>query len=387
MKNKVIVIFFLAFILFAMSGYVTWQKDGVFTSLGKGKIEAAFNNIREKNSFIEINGASQRLMDKRKIDDVDALNSVVKLNNGYLISAGSFDASFDAPGLFGKADKIIELKGYLEKSDIDFLYVQIPHKISSYGNCLPRGLTYEGNKAGDVFLNRLSSAGVDCIDLREEMKKDGIDHFNAFYITDHHWTTEAGFWAFGNVGRYLNKNYGFDINEKYFDGKNYSFKTEEKAFLGSFGRRVGRLYGGIDDFTYLLPEFETDLNVSVPSKSIEKTGSFKDAFFDESYLDKKDLYDSNIYTIYTKDYPLQKIENKLDGTKKVLLLRDSYSCVFSPFLSLGCSRLDIIDLRYYTETTLKEYIDKTQPDMVLFAYFLGMLDSNSDVMFQFGLAS
>ena len=54
--------------------------------------------------------------------------------------------------------------------------------------------------------------------------------------------------------------------------------------------------------------------------------------------------------------------------KKILLVRDSYSCALQPFLSLSQKQITTIDLRYYTDDTVIDHINKSDYDTVLIAY-------------------
>jgi hypothetical protein len=60
--------------------------------------------------------------------------------------------------------------------------------------------------------------------------------------------------------------------------------------------------------------------------------------------------------------------NKLaPNDKKVLLVRDSFACAFTPFLAQSCAQLDTIDMRAF-QGTIAQYIVESKPDIVLFLY-------------------
>ncbi len=52
---------------------------------------------------------------------------------------------------------------------------------------------------------------------------------------------------------------------------------------------------------------------------------------------------------------------------KVLVFKDSYSLPVQTFLSMYFREVDVIDPRYYTETSLNEYVDRNRPDIVISA--------------------
>jgi hypothetical protein len=341
MKNKILAVFFLLIIIAGAAGYF----------IGGGTA-TAFN--------VQLNGLAQRLMGRRVVNDADGVYNVVKLDNGWL--------TFVAPerDMPGAAENMLALRDHLAADGIPMLYVQAPVKVNKYDPQLPVGVTDYNNTNIDRLIALLADSGVDCLDLRERLNAYTSDYYSAFFKTDHHWKPETALWAFGEVGRYLNANYGFDIDEALFDPGNYSYETQKNWFLGSQGKRVGNLYGGTDDFTLITPKFPTDFTSEIPHKGLTVSGAFEDVFIFHEILDSRDYFNINTYAAYTGgDYPLQTIINNSGGEKNILLIRVSSSCAFSPFLALGVGRLDAIDPRYYGGS-IADYADQVQPDIVIF---------------------
>ena len=232
-------------------------------------------------------------------------------------------------------------------------------------------------------MSGIRKAGVDYVDLRREIFDNNLDHKDLFFVTDHHWTPEAGFWGAGVVANILNEKYGFSIDASLYDLSNYNIKIKEKWFLGTEGKRVGSIFAGVDDLHLLTPKFRTDLVLSIPSKVILKKGDFENTIFDMSHVDEKAYYEKNPYCAYMGgDFPLSIIKNNLVNGKKILLVRDSFACVFAPFISLGCRELEIIDLRHYNDKSLYKYIESSSPDLVMFLY--NPIEFYKDEMFEFG---
>ena len=341
-------------------------------------IDSCFNSLIYKEMSINFNGLIQRLLGNNCVKDVDESLTVVKLNNGYLTFLNSkADVSL-------KAKNLINLDKYVKSKKCDFLYVQAPYKISKYDFQLPEGLQDYSNENADALLALLDNGSVDYIDLRTELYNQGVNQYDYYFKTDHHWTPEGAFFAFRTVSDILSKEYGFDLNRLSLDLKNYSINIYEKWFLGSQGKRVGKYYAGVDDVSIITPNFETDFIFSVPYIQLIRSGEFKDTMFDFDQISNKNYFNLNPYAAYTGgDYKESiTINNLAPNEKKVLLVRDSYSCVFSPFLSLNCRELRTIDLRHYQDGTLVEYIEDYQPDMVIIMYNAGALSGDSK-MFDF----
>ena len=347
----------------------------------RDEIESACNSINPKSAYIELYGLVQRISGRRLILDADINSNVAKLDNNYLTF------------YYGKSNRIkenaasiIELKTALQALNIDLLYVQPPHKISKYDPGLPYGVVDFSNENMDAFLTEIGNGGVDYLDLRQIMHDNGINQYDMFFQTDHHWTPQAGLWATGIVSEQLNKKYDFQIPSDLYNPDNYTFKLYKDYFLGSQGKRVGTLYAGVDDITLITPKFETNLDLNIPARDIHQTGNFENALLFPEMIEEKDYYGKNPYVVYIGgDRPLVEIENKLVDQKKILVVRDSYAIVFTPFMALGCSELDEIDLRHYTDGSLIQYIKQSTPDIVIFMYSPSRLNEISE--FDFGIGT
>ena len=318
-----------------------------------------------KNQGVNLYGGFQKLLGKRVVNDIDSSNNVIKLDNGYL----SFYRS-KRQDINNIAKNTKEFNDWLKKHKIDFLYIQAPHKISKYENIEPQGIKNYNNDNADDYLKSISVSNVNNIDLRKLIEDDGIEYSSMFFKTDHHWTPKSGLWAFGKIAKELNSNYGFSIDKRLWDESNYDIKTYKECFLGSQGKRTGIYYGGLDDFDIITPKFKTDFEFKVESENIYKKGGFKETLLDLSKFGTGDYFNTWPYDTYTGgDHGLINITNKMNNDrKKILLIKDSFSCVLIPFLAEGCSSLDVIDLRKYDGISLEEYIENNKPDIVITMY-------------------
>lgn len=149
----------------------------------------------------------------------------------------------------------------------------------------------------------------------------------------------------------------------------YIFECQKDCYLGSQGKRTGKYFAGLDDFTLIRPSFDTDYVFTVPSLSIKKSGSFYDAFIFEEYLKNINIYETDMDCSYTgNNYPLSIAYNKQNHSdKKILLIRDSFSRVIAPFLAGVCEELHIIDLRTF-EDSVSQYAKENDIDIVIVLY-------------------
>lgn len=340
----------------------------------KGDIEAS---VVFRTKFIEFNGLFRKLIGQTYIDDVETQNAVVKLNNGHLsFLIPEYDTS-------KVADNLINMVEKLEEKNVDLLYIQVPSKIDENNKKLPKGIEDFSNENADKFLEKIDGK-VDYIDIRDEVKKDNIDLYDQFFYTDHHWKPEFAFYTFNKVAKVLNNNYGFNISEDITNQLNYDKKIYSNYFLGSLGKRVGKYYAGLDDISLITPKFETDLRYEIPSHNVDKQGSFSETILDYGHIEVKDYYNKNPYAVYTGgDFAFSRITNNLIKDKKVLLIRDSFGCAFAPFLSLGVSQLDIVDLRINKDIVISEYVLENDIDIVLILYYASEFTNTKEAAFSF----
>ncbi|WP_026043509.1 alginate O-acetyltransferase AlgX-related protein [Treponema primitia] len=253
---------------------------------------------------------------------------------------------------------------FLNGLNIDFLYVQIPSKISKKDNIN----TDFSNKNADNLLYALSQENVPILDLREYILKQNLDHHNLFYKTDPHWKAKTALWVTGILSEYLNLNNDFEIGYNIYDPDNFTYDIYNDWFLGSYGRKVTLARAAPEDITLIYPIFNTDFIFKIPSRNINKQGSF-DIFYDYDRIKNLDYYNSDPYGAFCYERnPIVTITNNLVNIdKKILFLVESFGRYIPPFLSLSIKNVDFVDLRSF-DGSIKTYIEKNMPDMVIIMY-------------------
>ncbi len=275
------------------------------------------------------------------------------------------------------AENLANFRDFCEEQDIDFLYVQFPHKISEYQDTDISGTADFTNQNADQLLELADSYGIPTLDIRENIRDSGVNNHSLFYVTDHHWKAESGLWTTGIVADYLNQNYGYSLDTSKLDIENYDIVEYKESFLGSYGTKVTTANAIPDDFSMLYPKFETNLHFTVPSMNVDETGDFSITY---------DMSAEGEYGAYAHgDHALIQYEN-LDNNaedKKLLIIHDSFANSVLPFLATTVSEIDSIDLRYFNGS-LQTYIKETTPDMVLILRYAAeiaterSIDSHSD---------
>ena len=325
--------------------------------------------LDREHTFIELYGGIQQLTGRRMVEDVDPQYTVVRLDDHSLTFA---NPDGQAEDVTVRAEEMVEFARLVEEEyDIPLLYVQAPSKTDV--SPLPNGVEDAAGREADQFLALLEKYDVATLDLRPVFRKAAdsgeYDEDPLFFTTDHHWTPTGAFLGYRTLCERLAKDYRFKIDKKLTDPGSFHRYTFEDIFLGSQGRRVGSLYAGLDDLDLWSPTFPTDFTYTVPIVGIEREGPFIISLLFPERLAQQGYYDTNPYTIYSgDDYLLARAVNRNNPQgKRILILRDSFGCALTPFLSLISSESMAIDPRNFNgnQETMMEYLDWLEPDILI----------------------
>lgn len=273
----------------------------------------------------------------------------------------------------GRVHDVTQFYHYLQKKNIPFLYVQLPSKISPIDTDLPKDTICVRNQEASAFVEGLKKNKVPCYDYRQELIEDGVDFLSLFYRTDLHWTNQAAFDATEKICRQISKYIDMDFDTYFFDPSNYYRVLYQKIFLGAFSDFTGILYGGLDDFTLLLPKFETLYQWEVPYKGYIKKGEAKVALTFPLHLDWH-YYKVNPYVVNSlgsDGYTVIK-NLKAKTNKKIFFIHDSFTMPISQFIAAHFAELHFFDLRKkLVKKDLFSLIDQILPDIIVMEYFVG----------------
>ena len=343
-------------------------KSEAVTEMPHAIEESLTENFKSRNNWINVNGLFQRLIGVTVIRDAGDID-VFKMSNGQL--------TYEYPDcdMTYAAEEVTGLSEFCKERGMEFMYVQLPCKAYS-DELMPPGTHTYGYADSDELIGAIKEKGVSVLDLREEIDREGFDIPSLFFNTDHHWKPSTALWAASVIaGRLADTVDGYDYDAAIYDRDNYKTRIYDDWFLGSLGRRVGRFFGGVDDFEVVTPRFDTDFHLYTESQTSEgkkknRNGSFKKALLWLRYLKSKNYFSNLTYFTYMgTEYRLATVTNRLaDNDKKILMLRDSFSCTLLPYLSLSAGEITAIDLRYHDKLKIKEYIEDNDFDAVIIAY-------------------
>lgn len=364
--------------------YVAYhQLENLRSGSGFSREQAEYeynDSLPGKEFYITFNGAFQRLMGIRNVNDR------YRMDNGHLTYVVP---EMDVQGI---AENTVYFRDALEEMGIPFAYVCTPFKIDPEDKQLPLSVEDYSNENADDFLAVLEENSVQHLDLRKLEKEQGLDHYSLYFLTDHHWKPETGFWAYTQIASWLaSLDEGFAVDPAITDPENYTYTVYEDIFCGSAARRVGPLYAGLDDVTVISPVFETWLNLSVPSEELYRQGSYEDTLLFPEHLTTERPLESAAYGVYlNKDEPKLFVTNESrqrnlpvkSQPQKLMILKDSNSLVVAPYMALSYDEICLVDLRLF-EGDFLGFIREYQPDMVLTIYNPGAFEEHNRSMFDY----
>lgn len=336
-----------------------------FSELKTATEEKIQDKFFGRYSWININGLFYRAAGMTIVPGNGESYDVYKLAGGQIMYNSSRKKSIPE-----YADKIIQLRDQAEGMGIPFMYAQLPFKIKD-DSVMPPGTATGGNENAAELVGLLRDSNVDVISVSEEIEKEGFDWEPLFFTTDHHWKPQTGMWASGLIMQHLGEKYDFPVDASHYDYDNYDKKTYSDYMLGAVGRRVGAWYAGLDDIDIVYPKFSTDMDFTGDSKdgTDHREGAFEDAVYLWDNIAKRSDFVNNSYSTYIgKEYSVSQLVNKLNKNgPRVLLIRDSFSCVIQPFIALDASNVIAIDMRRYKHS-IREACEEYDPDIVILAY-------------------
>ena len=383
---------FLAFIGFMLvynarpAFYVAYhQLENIRSGSGFSKAQAEYeynDSLPGKSFYVSFNGGFQRLMGIRSV------NERYKLDNGHL--------TYVVPQMdtTAMAENTVAFRDALAELDIPFGYISTPFKIDPQDKQLPPSIEDYANENADQFLSVLEENDVPTLDLRKLEKEQSLDHYSLYFITDHHWKPETGFWAYTQIVSWLESlDADFAVDPALTDAQNYTFTVYEDVFFGSNGWRVGALYSEMDDFTVITPNFETSLHFQVPSAGINRQGTYEETLLFLDILNQNmgrtqenRMYGTYLYQDEAQEFIYNHSQQQAlqvqSKPKKLVILKDSNGLVVVPYLGLSYDEVCFMDLRLFNGDFLA-FLQEYQPDMVLAMYNPGAFEEHNANMFQF----
>jgi len=306
---------------------------------------------------------TQRALGKREARNFQ----VLKADSGELYLHGE-EGEIEEETLRTVAEECRLLFDETNKYGGAFLYVQVPYK--NVGQA-PELAAYSADiteESESCLAAMIREKGIPVLDLRD------YDECTEYYRTDHHWTVKAAF----NAAKYIEAEVerlcgtAFTDREYYGEAENYDAVTVEDCFLGSIGIKVGRFFGGRDDFTLYYPKFDTDLTLEHyidHQLQFTYSGPFPETFIEREKLEDSSYnnkYDVNLHGAYVESRIINRMAQE---DRTALLITHSYGRPMAQYMCLDYSELRYLDPQEGRfNDDLAAYIRDYQPDVVVFMF-------------------
>ena len=319
---------------FSVSAY----KEGRFES----KVEDyASDQFILRNGFIRLKTAADTALGGLES------NGVYRCRDNYLME------DITVPTKDVKESNTSALTAFKEANpDLKMYFLLAPNAANILSDKLPVAVsTANQNKYMDDFFETVESLGITPIDVRDTFKEAEKDT-QLYYRTDHHWTTDGAYLAFGQVNSVM------ELGNKvtYTD---YAVKND---FRGTLASKSGFVNGMDDAIKIYLPAEDSEgyeNSVIYYSDTKEKTTQF----YQVDSLDTKDAY-----TVFGgSNHPMYTVRTPLDTDRHLLLIKDSYANSMVPFLSQCFSEIVVVDPRYFYDN-IQDIISSESITDVLFLY-------------------
>lgn len=328
--------------------------------------------LPHEEELIDLSGIIMRAANVRSYYNGDFGINVTK--DKYVVG------QYDETSTDYEISQMLYLKEYLNERGINLLYVNEPTKyIDDDVYRLDFGKESYINRNADLFLARLKDAGIEYVDLRDNIIEEGLNSFDFFYRTDHHWTVPASKWAAEIIAGKLNSDFGYDIDLSLYDDNKFNYTEYRECWLGEQGQKLSRTYVGLDDFTLITPAYDTSFSRIIDDKAAEE-GDFNlfigYSMYEDSYDAEGNLTLSRDKSWHYSYNDNGYIQNNNGDYGNVLILGDSYERTLIPFLALGIRNIYKVEPRYMDSGELLDVIDSGNYDTVILTYAQFMIGAH-----------
>lgn len=244
------------------------------------------------------------------------------------------------------------------KTNVPVYFALIPDKSYVWADLLPAHAPNvdDGSLLADA--RALCAGDVTWIDL-------ALSGDDAFYRTDHHWSTMGAYQGYQAIAQALNGFYTAPTGDP---------TLVSDSFYGTTWSSAGAGWVKPDSIYTMVAEEGIEVTRYPEGKPVAGE------LYDETWLEKKDKYSMFL----GGNQPLCIIQNPEASTdQKLLIVRDSYTDSLAPFLAQDYAEIHLIDLRY-CKIPPSTYIQENGIDQALVLYSAANFASDNN-LFLLGL--
>ena len=247
------------------------------------------------------------------------------------------------------------LSAYVESLGSTFCYVGFPEQRVYFEDRFPDYLNNHSREAATadaVFAEALAEQGVDFLNMREVYDQQGnpAEYYSA---VDHHYRYWGTYAAYRAILDHLSEQ-GWDL--PVLTEEDLEFQSLPYPYIGSRNRKLYNLWPN-----------EEQAVIAVQKDPVAFTR------WDNGAPSDKPLFVLPVseelpttYNLYMGgDFGETILDTDRPELPNVLVFGDSFTNALETLLYASFNEMHSLDLRYYTEQSLKDYIAAYQPDIVL----------------------
>ena len=252
-------------------------------------------------------------------------------------------AHFNALSLEELEKRVGYVNALAGNTEVPVYFALIPDKSFVWSDLLPDNAPKVDDGSMIEAAKDLCGEDVIFIDL-----SSALSGYDAFYRTDHHWTTFGAHQGYVALSPALGGAVSGLIGEA---------EKVSDSFFGTTWSSAGANWVKPDSIYTMVDE--SLIHVTRYPAAAPEEGEL----YDESFLEKKDKYSMFL----GGNQPLCVLKNEQGNGEKLLVIRDSYCDSLAPFLASEYSEVHLLDLRYY-KGSLPQYMEENGVDKTLVLY-------------------
>lgn len=224
--------------------------------------------------------------------------------------------------------------------------------------------TYNDDAYFATIADTLKQSGIEFVDLREPFKAAYAGGSQLYYRTDHHWTTEGAYTAYAEYCKSL----GLEaVPPEKFQVEKY------KGFYGTTYSTSGFWLTDPDTVEVWNNPDNTEDNITVKIYDTPTKTSNSMFFYEHDKEDDK-------YPIFLDgNHGWTEITNENAQGGTIIVIKDSFSHCFVPFLAEHYSKVIMVDMRYYNQE-VSQMVAFEKPEQVLVLYGIDNFATDTDIV-------
>ena len=297
-------------------------------------------------------------------EGINGANGVYMGNDGYLINKPVSTDNQIGHNLWILDD----FKNYCLEEDVPMTAMFVPSTGYIEEDKLPLlHETYNDDKFFDTISESLKNSGIGFVDLRQPFKDAKKNGSQLYYKTDHHWTTEGAYTAYVEYCRQL----GIEPAPK------SKFNLEKyEGFLGTTYSTSGFLLNEPDTLEVWNDPANTEDKLSVTISD----GEGEETIYSHSMFFSENAEEDDKYTVFLDgNHALTEITNDNVKDGKIVVIKDSFSHCFAPFLAENYHTVIMVDMRMFKQDKVSDLISIEKPDQILCLYGIDNFAQDMDI--------